>query len=767
MTRARFAVDAVAMALLAVLALAPLAAAYESVDFWVAAVGGVLLGTAIGLVGALLRWGVLVVAAVTVVAYFVFGGVLVLRDAAILGFVPGLDVLTSLAVGVVHVWKQTLTLATPFLGFDELLIAPYVAGLVCAVVAVSLALRTRRFGLALIPVGMLLIGAIAFSTYAGFHPALVGAAAGGIALAWSAWRVRLGRAGDAATLPQPAGGRRRGGTIAAALVLVVAVALSATAGTAAAAASRDVLRDHVVPPLELHDYASPLTSFRKYVTDDETELFTISGLPAGASVRLATLDLYDGIVYKVSGSGGAGAGVFSRVGRSIASDTDGDAVDVSVTIGELGGVWVPTAGYLTSVAFGGADAEQRAEALHYNTATGTAVVTTGLTAGDTYDFAATIPRVPDEAALADAVIADIGTPAPAGVPDATSTVVETAIGDATTPVAQVRAIESYLSGTGYFSHGLTGKGQTPSRSGHGDARESDLLHDTSQMVGDDEQYAVAMALMVSQLGIPVRVVMGFTSASTTTTTSASDASAVTVTAGDVHAWVEVPFEGYGWVAFHPTPSEDRQLTAQTPQQGLKPRVQVPQPPVALQEPADLPPAAPSEAGPDDQPTEDLGWLWATLQIGGISLLVLALLLGPSLVFAILRLRRRRRRAGAAGAVDRVDGGWAEVLDAAVDVGTPLARGATRREQADALAEHYPDAGVGLLAARADTAVFGDVDPTPAEAASYWADVATATGRMQQAVPWHRRVRAALFPASLFGGRPSSRRGRSRKEGEDA
>ncbi len=110
---------------------------------------------------------------------------------------------------------------------------------------------------------------------------------------------------------------------------------------------RSVLREKLVPPLELHDYASPLMSFRRYIEDKDSVMFTVSGLPAGASLRVATLDLYDGVVYKVSGAGGPGSGTFNRVGRTISGAPAGSLATIQVAIKKLGGVWVPDAGYLT------------------------------------------------------------------------------------------------------------------------------------------------------------------------------------------------------------------------------------------------------------------------------------------------------------------------------------------------------------------------------------------------------------------------------------
>jgi transglutaminase-like putative cysteine protease len=64
-----------------------------------------------------------------------------------------------------------------------------------------------------------------------------------------------------------------------------------------------------------------------------------------------------------------------------------------------------------------------------------------------------------------------------------------------------------------------------------------------------EQYASAMAVMLRTLGIPARVATGFTPGHRVGVSTDT----YSVETSDLHAWVEVPFEGYGWLPFEPTP----------------------------------------------------------------------------------------------------------------------------------------------------------------------------------------------------------------------
>lgn len=718
------------------LALLPLYPVYGQAEFWLAAGGGVLLGALVAAAGARWRMGPLSVAVMAVFVYFAAGGALVLRAESLFGVLPTVDVVKALALGVVQVWKSMLTAATPVSGMDSLLIAPYALGILGGVVAGSVAQRARRPQIAAIPVGMLFISTITLSTYEAFAPAVVGTLLTAMLVAWAI----LGRSrgvGENLAQGQPSRGRRR---LVAVGTLAVALAVGLGAGTLIPLPKdRAVLRDAIVPPLDVHDLASPLTSFRQFTSGgDSLKLFTVQGLPQGAVIRLAALDQYDGIVYRVANNGTAGAGQFSRVGRSIPNTAEGHHASFSVTLDQLTGVWMPDAGYLDSLQLGDSMQAERRDGLNYNPGSGTAVMVGGLHQGDQYTAEAVIPTTADDAQLASARVAPVTLPTPQNVPEIVGTLASQFTAGASTPIAQLKAIEAKLHTSGFFSHGL--EGEARSRAGHTAERISTLL-DGPQMVGDDEQYAVAMALMARQLGIPARVVMGFRQ-------DHPASGAVTITGTDVHAWVEVPFDHVGWVSFDPTPPKDQVPKQEVPQHQQKPQPQVQQPPPPVVPPVELPPAPPVKQASDGSSPADLGALWAALRWGGTGLGILALLLAPAAVAAFARSRRRRARRSAARAADRISGGWSELVDLIVDHGAVVPAGATRREEAAALGQRFPAEAIAPLAVRADRAVFGMGEPSEAEIAAYWADVETASSRVRGAVGWRRRLGARYFARSV-------------------
>lgn len=65
-----------------------------------------------------------------------------------------------------------------------------------------------------------------------------------------------------------------------------------------------------------------------------------------------------------------------------------------------------------------------------------------------------------------------------------------------------------------------------------------------------EQFATGMAVMARAIGIPARVVLGFTPGEVT------DDGLITVRQKNAHAWVELWIDNHGWVQFDPTPRGD-------------------------------------------------------------------------------------------------------------------------------------------------------------------------------------------------------------------
>ena len=720
---------------------------FDGARYLVAALGGLVLGMALGVMGALFRWGILLLTGATVIVYFLFGGALALPHTTVAGVVPTLETLRLLALGTFMSWKQLLTTIAPVATDDGHLIVPFILALVAAVLTTSLALRLRSAAWSLIPAAAFLAIEIALGTSEPFVPVVQGVVFGLVAVVWLALRQ--------AWLPQAAAISVGEGTASsgagirrmlsgAAVIAIAAVIGIATSGFAAPTSPRYVLRDVVIPPFDIREFASPLQSFRAYVRDHpEDALFTVSGLPEGARVRLATMDAYNGTVYNVSDEGSGSSSAFSPARTNMSADAEGTEAQVHVEIGALESVWMPDAGAARSVTFDGDRADDLRRTAHYNEATETGVVTAGLEKGDAYTIDAVIPEVPSDEQLADQAFAPLKMPKQEGVPESLAEIASKTVAEATTPVEQVRALQLMLSEGGYFSHGLAG--QPLSRAGHGAERIATLLG-SQQMVGDDEQYATAMALLAAQVGIPARVVMGFYPDE-----DAADAPVFTATGDNLHAWVEVAFDDAGWVPFDPTPPDDQVPSDQTTKPKADPKPQVLQPPPPPAEPVDLPPTVADDRGSEDEDGLDLGLLWTIVSIGVGVLGLLAVLLAPFIVIGALKATRRRQRRDAERASDRISGGWDELVDRATDYGAPVPSGATRQEEAGVLTAALAEPRVASLATRADLEVFGPTEPTPDDIEAFWTQVDEIVGGMGKERSLWQRLRARLSIRSLLEG----------------
>ncbi len=729
--------------------------------FLLAGFGGIALGLSVAWFAARHRLGVLLTMALAVLAYVVFGSALAAPSQALAGVVPSLESLQIIISGVVLSWKQLLTSATPVGVAGGLLVVPLLGSYVAALLAGTMAWRLRSAAFAVLPAGGLFLLATAMGTHETSLAAVRGTVFVAAAVAWLAYRRRVADAPAAVvqSAPPPHGGGVRRAAFAAA-VLAMASAMALAAGPVlSASASRQVLRDTVVPPLDLRDYASPLASFRDYVKNQkDTKLLKVTDLPAGARIRLATLDSYDGVVYDVFGGSSSNYAPISNSSAmggaraQAAALADTGSVDVSVAVEAYKGVWLPSSGTLRSVEFTGARGSDLSGSLYFNAGTDTALTTARLQAGDSYSIGVAYAAQPAETELAQAGFATVALPPADNVPQIVAAKANELVGDASLPLERVRKLETALAKQGAFSHGLDGEAR--SMSGHGAQRITALLS-AKQMVGDDEQYAVAMALMARELGIPARVVMGFYP-----DPKKQQGSVLELTGNDVHAWVEVAFAGAGWVAFNPTPSEDNVPIPPDPQPKSKPQPQVLQPPPPPQAPAELPPDSAPDAQDADQNQQGLWAVLGPILLAiGIGLLPVAILLLPLALIAWLKLRRRKRRAGTGSPTDRISGGWSEVMSAAADLGTHVPAGATRRENAAGLAKAFPASGTStlLLAHRADEAVFAAGEPTDEQIRAYWADVDSSLQEMTGGVGFWRRQRARFSVRSLAmpadGGKP--------------
>ena len=761
----------------------------------IAALAGVATGLALAWVASKWRWDLLSIVASVVAAHFLFGGGAALRETTRWGVVPTSRTLQTLVIGAVEAWKDLLTLTPPAASYVGPAMVPWMACLVCSVAAGVVTVRYGRpmWG----SVALILCGVIAIVWGpTGHTPNLALVIVWWVALiAWWSWASAIGRArsgtdivigmsSSTTSASTTMGGSSRQvvhvwwrvGMGALMVGVMVAAAIPAASLLGPTASDRIVGRDVVEPPVDAREYPSPLSSYRHYNKDlEDSSLIHVSNLPKEARVRLGAMDVYDGTTFGMSVANTDGTAGYRRVGSTIPGRSADDAeLETNVSTSQLLGPWVPTIGQVHVLRFdeGDPNAAAQQKGLNYDLWAETAL-TTGPAGEMGYTMSLSMPHE-----HADSEYASVEATRYAGgdtnVPKDVDTLAAEHTTTARSDLEKARAIENFLHTDGYYSNDDT----INSRPGSSQDRIQRMIG-ADMLVGDDEQYATLMALMLHSQGINARVVMGAYREGTSGN--------VDLTGADMHAWVEVEFPGVGWATFDPTPPRDQQPTTQVNKPKSVPKPQVLQPPEPPEQPVELPPATRDQAtDPHDPNGLHIPWM----AIGTVSLSLL-ILLGPIVLVLLAKSRRRKSRRKAAAA-EAVRGSWDELVDTAIDSGLVVEPHLTRQEVAWALASQWaPETPEGAeapsrksrksgkrsaadvrvpgwslfsgavprvvtVARRADVADFALTGARSQDAEQAWEDVDELRREWASSVSVFARVRHALSLKSLRWRRRASR-----------
>lgn len=747
-------VDLGVLTILLVAASATWGPVFGDLSGYIAAVGGVAVGAAVAWAGYAIRLTPWLTAIVGVVCYLLFGGVIALRPVAGAGWLPNSEVLQMLMVQTIKGWKDLLTLTPPAGAFVGPTVLPYFTCVVAALICGSVALRTSRPEWGLVPVCAVVVLGILFGSRQAPLARWIGVVIGVIGLVWCSRVIERRRAVAISAIAggEKASRRRRNGALALAGVGAVVAVIFAPSLTGAHA--RYAVRDHVIPPLNVREYPSPLSNFRSYNDQHASEtLFSVRGLKKDERVRLATLDVYDGIVYNVSTDPKKG---FRRIGPDVSLDELPGKFrqnKLSIDIDKYSGVWVPGGGLTTHVKFTGSRAKKLQDDLYYSPAEQTALTVTPLAEGDAYGIVNMIKPKPSDKQLEGHAFGAVPMDENTNVPNAVAAKTQKVLKGTTSPIQQARAIEQYLKNNGFYAGGE----QSPSRPGHRNQRIQALL-EADYMQGDDEQYAVAMALMARSAGMPARVVMGFYP-------DAHKSGTVNIKGRDAHVWVEINFDGYGWVTFDPTPPRDKKLQTQEPKPKPNPRPIVVQPPDPIDQPVEL---TPTNQDDDDRKNDGDGdrsrWvIYVAMGVGGVLLLV-----GPFAAILAAKALRTRRRRTKGRSDQRAAGAWEDVLDVARDGRISIDARKTRSEQASAVTaavvgkegkEGIDAEPIVETARKADASVFGSGDIGDTSLAETWRSAEAAKSAIRRA-----STRRSRFSLKSFGKRRKSKPPRKERGG---
>lgn len=695
--------------------------------------------------------------------------------------------------GLVVAWKDLVTVDLPVGAYRNLMVPALVVFLVGTVVTLALAWRGDRRAAAAVISGPAMVGFGLFFGRTATSPSLVvgpvtlvapvetavGLSSLLVSVLWLAWRARderlgaLRRASDVSAAPERSGrsvADRRRATLGVAMLVVAVLATIVVVPWASKDADRRVLRSAAGPDRQIAEAVSPLSQYRSMFSDARSDdvLFRVSGegtLPD--RIRVATLDTYDGEIFRASGDEGEG---FLRL-PSQRDAGPGRAVTADIEVVDLDGIWTPTAGSLASATFEGDRRAQLADGFYYSAEAEAGVQTAGggLIAGDRYRFDAVEPDAADLATLAPPGVPDDGV---AGGENLRRWVQEHAVG--TDGAAALQALVQMLRERGYLSHSLAAPGSVvpawavdlpgyqvqPSASGHSVARidtmfqrlldrEEDPRAQASgnfvAAVGDDEQFAVAVALIARELGFPARVVVG-------TRLVSAEPDLPTCVAGecrarDLSAWTEVQGVDGRWAAVDVTPQWRQSPSLEVTQQQDPENVTEVRPDTVDEV---VPPAPVQEdnALDDDARTDDgldLAWLWPVLRLTGIGVLLLLVLFGPFLAVVLAKALRRRGRRRDPDPRAAIAGGWDEYVDAGVDAGRSLPPAPTRHDVAAA----FGTASATRLADDADRAVFAPDAVSRDEVAAFWRIVDEERRALLRQRGLWRRVRAAVSLRSFL------------------
>ncbi len=310
-------------------ALAAIAAwpVYASASFLVLVAVAAPVGAGVVALCAWRRWGPGVAAAL------VAGAVVVLAVPLAVPTRMGgpLEILRGLGealAGLVVAWKDLVTVDLPVGAYRNLLVPALVVFLVGTAVTLALSWRTDRRAAAAVVSGVsmsgfgLFFGRTSTSAPVSLGPVTlnapvetaVGVAAILSAVLWLAWRTRDERTravrraserGAVVAARRPSRTDRRRAALGAGMLVVAVVVAVAVVPWAARDADRRVLRSAAGPERQIAEAVSPLSRYRAMFSDDRSDdvLFRIgSAGPAPERVRVATLDAYDGEIFRSSGA---------------------------------------------------------------------------------------------------------------------------------------------------------------------------------------------------------------------------------------------------------------------------------------------------------------------------------------------------------------------------------------------------------------------------------------------------------------------------------
>jgi transglutaminase-like putative cysteine protease len=511
---------------------------------------------------------------------------------------------------------------------------------------------------------------------------------------------------------------------------------------------------------------SPLVDIQaRMVEQPDLQVFTVrTDDPAGAYWRLTALDDFNGQIWRSSYETDDADG---ELPSSIESpEVATHVVTQQITIQALAAIWLPAA-------FEPASIDAESAEVDYDDDSGTLIVDRDAESSDglVYEVSSLVPTWTTEQLRSapqeiPAEVRDRYLDLPADFSPRVIAEAERLTGDQPTAYDKAIALQDYLRSFDY---------DLQVQAGHdGNALENFLFQ--SQR-GYCEQFAGAFAAMMRSIGVPSRVVVGFTKGDP----DPYDEGLFRVKGKHAHAWVELYFPTYGWVTFDPTPTrgppgggawlpnvEEQQVgTAPTPGDTSSTTA-----PTAG---GGGPAQPPSETGDERPPEVDAGgrlpddggddggepsfwdriwerrWLVATAMVA-------YLLLVPTTIASRRWVRRRRAHTHE----DQVRLAWREVCEELTDAGLQLGGSLTLSERAALMRRALPEMApnIELMARAMEQVAYAEAPPGLEQVAMVNRAEGLVVAATRSRRPRWRRALGYVDIRRLFVARPLSEGGSS-------
>ena len=652
--------------------------------------------------------------------------------------------MSALGNGVLSGWAQLLNITLPVPPQPELLAVPFTLTWLAASIGAELAMRTSGALSPALPALLAFTIAVALSVPAtGSNRPEAGAFTASVAVLVALRNMQRtpARAGNPSAAPderalggyglgsgpRESGGRRRSRAALTGIPILLAVtATGMTVGPLSLFHRSAVDPRHYWPvPLQPVSAVNPLDQVAGWLSRPKALLFEVRS-SLGTDWQLAVLDQFDGSRWTSSGRftpAGLGVPWPPQVGH-------GQVIRERFRITGLGGILVPAANRPASI---------RGSRISVNTDTGMLLSAQPLHRGTQYSVTSELfPGLrPSQIAGLAAQVMPAARPdlrVPAGAPAALYALVHQVMrtGTAASAFQKATLLERYLQDR------FTNDPKAPVGYTYGD-----LGQFFRAGVGTSVQFAEVFTLATRILGIPSRLVVGFTVGS-----AGPAAGTYQVHAGDALVWSEADFAGAGWVPFFPAPRPSRHRTVlRGPAPGQTAAQAGAQSRVLRLKPRQFTPVISRRPNGVSQPNAaarhaPVGHTPVTWILGGAGAALLCYLITVVLAGPLRRHRRRTRGTPR----DRITGAWSDLLEQLADMGIPPSPGASNSAIAAAGSrasgrEFVPE--LSSLAVLVTRTLFAPAEATDRQALRAWRYRDVSRELLRRATPAQRRLRATL------------------------